>query len=573
MPAALSFSRAHASTLRHDALTQLIAPSARSRTACFHHGWRLASNIAKADDGRPETPNPDLAVCNEPNVDIHSLRNTLRAHREANRASVIRKVVGERHTTRLHIGSFLDEPPSRPHRDASKARKKGARFFLGNISGKTAFLSDIQSPPTKGQFGKHYKGSYRDLSGLWRFKENEGVLPTKVRLPWLAHVPSHGAKTWSSALDRLSYEIRAFENYIAPTQEEKRAAENALSEIVRAIQIADENLDVDIIGSRATGLDDPLSDLDLNVTSTLSPASLNRLRTPVEILDLLEQAFRGRHRSLRLELRPLDVVINLRNARVPILVCQHKNSGLPVQIQSTPRTLDNTDYVKAVLQEYPTLRSLYKVLKQTLAMRGLHIGNHGGLTSYPLIIMIVAALKFSEGKFERMDVARQFLYFLDMYAEVDFSTQGISTRPLGYFPKEIKATKFTQRSLVNDQESATLYKEELRGQRRMSVRQKGDVHYMTLQDPADPFNELGRNAYQVKDIQETLISLRTQLKEAMVEWDRVVSGRELSDEHFRSHSLLEPCISGDYRVYESERGDLRLVGQRTAKIMKAPTQN
>jgi hypothetical protein len=464
----------------------------------------------------------------------------------------------------LQIGSFLDEPPLRPPKDASEARKKGARFFLGNINGRTALLSGIQSPPQKGQFGKGYKGSYRDLSGLWRFKEDESALPTRVRLPWLAHVPSHGARTGPSALDRLSDEIRAFENYIAPAQAEKRAAENALSEIVRAIQIADENLDVDIIGSRATGLDDPLSDLDLNVTSTLSPASLNRLRTPVEILDLLEQAFRGRHRSVRLELRPLDVVVNLRHAKVPILVCQHKQSGLPVQIQSTPRTLDNTDYVKAVLQEYPTLRSLYKVLKQTLAMRGLHIGNHGGLTSYPLIIMIVAALKFSEGKFERMDVARQFLYFLDMYAEVDFSTQGISTRPLGYFPKGIKANEFTQRPLVNDQDSAALYKEELSGQRRMSVPQKGNVQYMTLQDPADPFNELGRNAYQAKDIQETLISLRTQLQEAMAEWDRTVLGRGLSDEHLRSRSLLERCVGGDYRVYESERGELRLVGQRSA---------
>ncbi|KAK7885470.1 hypothetical protein LTR67_010263 [Exophiala xenobiotica] len=558
MLAALSFPRPPRSPLRHDALSHLIAPSPRGRTGCSHHGRRLATGVAKADDGRPETPV-------EPNVDIDSLRNTLRAHRAANRASVIRKVVGEGRTTRLQIGSFLDEPPLRPPKDASKGRKQGARFFLGNINGRTALLSGTQSPPQKGQFGKGHKGSYRDLSGLWRLKENESALPTRVRLPWLAHVPSHGARTGPSALDRLSDEIRAFEVYIAPAQAEKRAAENALSEIVRAIQIADENLDVDIIGSRATGLDDPLSDLDLNVTSTLSPASLNRLRTPVEILDLLEQAFRGRHRSVRLELRPLDVVVNLRHAKVPILVCQHKQSGLPVQIQSTPRTLDNTDYVKAVLQEYPTLRSLYKVLKQTLAMRGLHIGNHGGLTSYPLIIMIVAALKFSEGKFERMDVARQFLYFLDMYAEVDFSTQGISTRPLGYFPKGIKTNEFTQRSLVNDQDSAALYKEELSGQRRMSVQQKGNVQYMTLQDPADPFNELGRNAYQVKDIQETLISLRTQLKEAMAEWDRTVLGRVLSDEHLRSRSLLERCVGGDYRVYESERGELRLVGQRMAK--------
>jgi len=415
------------------------------------------------------------------------------------------------------------------------------------------------------------QGKYRDVTVLWQVKEDEETLPTRSRLPWMAYLTEPEDGTWISAAHRLSAEIRAFEDYSAPSRDEKRAAENALSEVIRTIQQADPNLDVDVIGSRASGFDDPLSDLDLNVTNRLSPRTMNKLKTPYEILRFLEDVFRGNHLGVRLKACPLKVLFNVRAAKVPILICQHRPSGLEVQIQATPRAIDSTEYVKAFHQEFPNLRSLFKVIKQIMIMRGLNIGSHGGLTSYPLIIMIVAALKFSEGKFERMDAGQQLLYFLDQYTGMNFGASGISTRPLRYFLKYLGNPNHKQKPLVIEKELAatsTNFEKELAGQRQMAVREQRDRFLMTLQDPADPFNELGRSVYLIKDIQETLIGIHTKLKASMAEWEEFEPQPGSFHGQRRTQSLLESCIGGDYRVYEQERKDLRLLGREQAAPAK-----
>jgi DNA polymerase sigma len=416
------------------------------------------------------------------------------------------------------------------------------------------------------------KGIYRDMNILWRPKQDDQTLSKGLRLPWLAHLPDPSSGFSPSAVDRLSAEIQAFEQYGSPSEEEQRAAENALSEIIQAIRYMDDNLDVDIIGSRATGTADPLSDLDLNVSSPLTPASMNRLKTPQEILDLLEKTFRGRHPTIHLESQPVEVVINIRHAKVPILVCRHMASGLPVQIQSTPRTYDSTAYVKAFLQEYPTLKSLFKVVKQLLAMRGLTLGSHGGITSYPLLNMILASLKFCESRFARMDAGNHLLFFLDMFADIDFASAGISTRPLQYFPKNLARNQKKQSKAdgVSAADAAGMFLQELEGQRRMASRRSQGRYLMTLQDPANPFNDLGRSAYMIKDIQTLFIFVRAELKKVMAEWDQFSSPQPSAQDEAQPLSLLEPCVGGDYRVYEHERGDLKLLGRKAEKPRKNP---
>lgn len=563
--------RTHAFLRRCNASILHIPIRKPGKAASLHHGRPLAADISH-DNGESTSPRaPPLTFPHEPNIDINSLRNTLDAHREANRTSLIRKVDQTGRSTRLRNNNALGSDLSRVQRggtahgepaDSPQSRTRGQ-------SKKVELLSAMYSPRKR----RSIQGKYRDLTLLWRVKEDEGALSTKSRLPWMAHLPQPQDGAWISAVDRLSAEIRAFGQYSNPSNDERQAAEKALSEIIGAIRLADPNLDVDVIGSRASGFDDPLSDLDLNVTNPLSPVSMNNLKTPYEILSFLERAFRRNHHKVHLAACPVDVLINVKYAKVPILICQHRRSGLPVQIQSTPRAFDNTEYVKAFHEEFPTLRMLFKVVKQILAMRGLNIGSHGGLTSYPLIIMIVAALKFSEGKIDRLDAGKQLLYFLDMYTQFDFSSQGISTRPLRYFPKYIGDYNHRQKPLATEKEVAAtsaMFERELAGQRRMGVRDKGDLFLMTLQDPADPFNELGKSVYLIKDIQETFIAIREKLKERMTEWEHFPPRPGSSQEQTRTRSLLEPCISGDYRTYEQERNDLQLLGREQAAGARSP---
>jgi predicted nucleotidyltransferase len=508
------------------------------------------------------------AFPNEPNVDIKSLRNTLDAHRAANRDLLIRKVDGTGHYTRLHKQDAVHHAPLEGKKQAKALRM--TEDVLGLEKANPAFKRikfSASGPAAEDKGGKSIKGITRDLSNLWRLNGGDDSLPTRFRLPWLAHLPDASPAIWMSAVDRLSAEVRAFEQYVSPSEEERRAAEYALSDIIQAIKYADDNLDVDVIGSRASGTADPLSDLDIIVSNPLSPLAMNNLKTPREILDLLENAFRGGRRNVDSALRPVEVIINVKHAKVPILVCRHIPSGLPVQVQSTPRAYDNTEYVKAFQREYPTLRSLFKILKQVLAMRGLNVGNHGGLTSYPLINMIVAALKFSEGRIHQLDAGRQLLFFLDMYAEIDFSTKGISTRPVQYFPKYI-GHKQKSLSKTGGESAPAIFEEELAGQRRMGVCLKKNIHLMTLQDPANPLNDLGKSTYMIKDIQALFIDIRAKLKQAMAEWEDSGSVPSLAKDRSSPRSLLDPCVGGDYRIYEHERSDLQLLGRKALESPK-----
>lgn len=81
---------------------------------------------------------------------------------------------------------------------------------------------------------------------------------------------------------------------------------------------------------------------------------------------------------------------------------------------------------------------------------------------------------------------------------------------------------------------------------------------MTLQDPANPRNDLGASVFRIQDVQETFISVRAKLKQVMAQWEDYSPTQGTFLQHqSRPPSLLEPCIGGDYRFYEQERNDLR----------------
>lgn len=580
MPSARLYTRTCALVPGRDAsAASAVSVSWRTRAA-FHNVPKWGFSSHRLLTGQTLSDGHTLPMTRtDPDIDVTSLRNTLQAVRESNRASLVEPKVdqhgrstGLRKRPRLRYVRADTAADSEPHlrhyfdhlaRHVDDKKKKQAvkkvKFPAIASSLRTGRSDEVMEE----------KGTSRELTSLWHPNDGVQSLNTHSHLPWLLHLSRPHA--WATAVDRLSAEIRAFEQYVAPSEEEQMVAESALEDLIQAIKYADENLDIDVVGSRATGTADPLSDLDVNISRPRTPTSMDHARSPMENLGLLERAFRGTHDKIKLGFRPIEVVYNLKTARVPILLCRHKSSGLPIQIQCTPRTYDSTEYVKAFLKEYPTLRSLFKVLKQTLLMRGLTVGSHGGLTSYPLLNMIVAALKFSEGKIHPLDVGRQLLFFLDMYSELDFSSQGISTRPLQFFPKRGDSKR---RSTVTADQNPTLsemFPQELAAQRKMGLYRSKTAYLMTLQDPANPSNDVGRSAYMIRDVQATLISIRGKLDQVMAEWDQSYIESNSAQATQRPRALLEPCLGADYSLYEQERGDLKALGRQLLGSQKAAT--
>ncbi len=352
------------------------------------------------------------------------------------------------------------------------------------------------------------------------------------------------AKTAADAKEQLQAEIIAFTDYFTPGPDEIRAAEAALSDLRAALKSAKTSFSVELMGSRATGLASPLSDLDLNLRSAAVGARLDEVADRRQILKTLEKVSQKLRRS-----KGLTIGYFVRRARVPIITGVHQNTGLEFQMQCTNSIYNSTQYAKTFLNEYPTLKSLFLVIKQMLTMRGLSIGAKGGLTSYPLLNMIVACLKLKCGHLDTKDVAGHLLSFLDMYSEIDFYSTGISVVPPAFITLSRGESHISAAHSDEVQHTAGTSQDEhflnLWGPGRMK-----ENHKAYLVDPADPSHNLGSGAYMIKHIQASLIERRKILLAKMQDWDPTA-------EDVSSRSLLACLLECDYKTFELDRASLR----------------
>jgi hypothetical protein len=357
-------------------------------------------------------------------------------------------------------------------------------------------------------------------------------LAQRWRLPWLQFT----SQEKKAASARLTEEIHAFAEYMQPTAAEKRAAAQAFEDVESVFRAIAPKYTLETIGSRASGLADPLSDIDINVRQTGGAWLDDVDDRPTALKTLKQWGIALRQQWYSGTLRILGV---RSNARVPVLEAFHFPTSFPVQVQHTVTGFNSTEYAKAFVKEHPSVRAVYLVLKQMLAMRGLMHGRLGGLTSYPLLNMIVAHIKLSESNLEQDDVAGLLLSFLDRYGHVDFKHTRFSVVPPACIPLDVEEISGTE-ALPKTSPGA---------------QGNDSAEFMTLIDPADPSNNLGRNFKNIKAVQELLKDVHTQLRDAMDRWNRRIdAGKEPTE-----ISLLASMLEGEYTAFEVSRASLRTI--------------
>jgi hypothetical protein len=407
--------------------------------------------------------------------------------------------------------------------------------------------------------GLSTRGTSRDLNELWQANQPLHNVGLTYLMPWLPHIETDPTDPPLTAIERLGVEIRAFEKYCTPSLEEQKAVDNVLNELKRVIREHDESLVVDVIGSRATGLADPLSDFDINIYSSKNP-DLSDAEMSRKILSPL-------YKRLKYGPRLFRDLTYIKQAKVPIVLGQHNLAGILVQFQSTPRSQPTREYVQSAMIKHPTLKPLFKLLKQALQMRGLTVGSSGGITSYPLLNMIVASLQFSATKNTLADVGNDFMAFLSFYSDFDFGKHGISTNPLELFEKGAASQWEADTGQEDTQQfSAKQPSQNNNGSHKTShviPRKRLRSYRMTLQDPADAINDLGKTCYQIQDVQATLVAIRAAIRRNISLWDGK-SRRVSPNGRNTRFAILKPCLSGDYRIYEHERAELRTFARNAA---------
>lgn len=460
-----------------------------------------------------------------------SLAETLRAHRKANQESVL---IRKRNT----IGGN--------HVPVSPRQVKNEALHLG------------LDRDEKQDCGKRpeYEGKSRGLSLDW---DIIGDVARYLGEPWMKSLDDQGISR-ESAVERLSKEIRAADAFFTPTAREVAAAKRAVKDIESFVTTGDESIArLDLIGSRASGLAMPLSDLDLNLLpyDTLERSNENAS----------SEALRALHKRMRFgkpknQHPDIQTMYFAAKARVPIIVGLHGPTGLEFQIQSASTGYGSLETIRCMAAEYPTLTALFKVVKQMLKMRSLADGSHGGLTSYPLLIMIAVSLKQNAAQTDPYDVGSHLLHFLELYSKLDFYSTGITHAPSRHL--RTSTTDATAASFFADEQTALstiglvtqdpvgavpmLFDS---GHKLRLIHGRQDNFMMTLHDPANPYNDLGRSAYLIKHIQATFLNVYSELKECMSSWDRQI--RAEGQAPAKPPSLLRPLIQGDYSMYNLER--------------------
>ena len=510
------------------------------------------------------------SIKREPWVVPESLGATLEAHRDANRAPPIRKtartVKKGREAARLVLA--LRQKKKKLKDEATHAARRREEEPAQDPEG--GLGTEHKNRPNGGNPDVvEYQGVSQMPKNEWRLSKS--VVPNQGKRPWMAHLDPAGKST-KYVYDYLTAEIFAFERYMEPTAPEKAVVEKALIDVRRSIESVDPAIKATVIGSRGTGLAMALSDIDLNIQHP-NPVGIRANGEPrlspnappvrKQVLDLLGQV----KRSLRKRGGPkaaFDKTL-LIEAKVPIVTTQHNKTGLDVQIQCTADGFVSMELVKDYMQEYPTLRPLFLVLRQVLKMRGLGDPRSYGIGSYPLIIMIVAALKFSSSRFDRLDAGRQLLYFFDFYSKIECRTTGISVEPPQLFSK-LSASNQTRLSsgqhLIRDMtiddiattgaDGTSIDPTIKRTRIEMVVPER--PYLMCLQDPANAYNDLGRQASAIQHVRATFATLTEKMKVSMELFDPSVNRNA-------TFSILDPCLAANYDCFQKKRKRLQEAGR------------
>lgn len=356
---------------------------------------------------------------------------------------------------------------------------------------------------------------------------------------------------------RLSNEIKAYEAYMRLTPAEETAAQLVVSDVKSITRSSLGKAPLKMLGSRSTGLATPLSDFDFTF-SVISPDHDSGDGKPSAFLrPLIRQAvslLRDVEGDLRCskQLQKTELVI----ARIPIIETKHRGTGLKIQIQTMALHQPAQEYTAAYLNELPSLRPLFIVLRYCLEIRGLTTVYEGGLGSYSLLMMIVTALKHYSGTFAPDDLAGQLLYVLYFYGPTDLYQYGFSANPPRVFDKRKEGWSKPERLTRSRNPQLRGIDEIVRDRNRRKP------YLLSLQDPANDSNDLGKSSYAIKHVQTVFNGARESILGALQRGQEAPKPRRKD----QKRSYLDSLVRADYTDFEANRS-------KVERFAKNPVSN
>eukprot|EP01025_Chloroclados_australasicus_P065498 TRINITY_DN8925_c0_g2_i1.p1 TRINITY_DN8925_c0_g2~~TRINITY_DN8925_c0_g2_i1.p1 ORF type:complete len:457 (-),score=63.18 TRINITY_DN8925_c0_g2_i1:447-1817(-) len=276
-------------------------------------------------------------------------------------------------------------------------------------------------------------------------------------VPWIKY-----CRGFNSRMAALHNEIVQFCKCLEATAQERRSREEAVAQVTQVIKSIWKDSKVMVFGSFATGLYVPTSDIDLVVVDEVFDVdrieNLDNMRACANLLTRQGVAENAK-------------VIS--KAKVPIIKFEHAASGVNIDVSfGKANGPQAAEYIKRMLEKWPMMRNLIMLLKVFLQQREMNEVFTGGIGSYALVTMVVAALQFHHSrrtspKIMDTNLGILLVDFFRLYGRVlNFETVGVSANDGGHF--------YLKRSLGFMQNRPFIY---------------------SVQDPNDPTNDLTKGSW------------------------------------------------------------------------------
>lgn len=377
-------------------------------------------------------------------------------------------------------------------------------------------------------------------------------LSTTLPVPWAV---SEIGRKMHSVKSCLAADVYNFARWTEPTPGENRARTAVVQETEELIRSAltPETTGVELFGSEKNNVALPFSDLDFRIYDVHDPNMPHHRLFPR--LERICRAMRASDKFI------LPIV---RNSAHPILNCQHRESGIDIQIVAADDSRPQQEVVMKYIHQIPYLRDIFYVVRTMLSMRGLVDVYSGGLGSYGTFVMVAAALvrhedhaKATQGTFKNNSAASQLVAFLHFYGNLDTHELCVAVHPQQLFKKHDDTMDDLAASSASAEKRGDLVRA---GQWKLCGKKQFQPYLLCLQDPANPLNDLGRKGHAIKHIQATLSYLTRELSAgclALKEWKKLKT-----EGHSEPENQLLPLVGRCHEVYHERRRKLEAYGKK-----------
>ena len=303
--------------------------------------------------------------------------------------------------------------------------------------------------------------------------------------PWCPPGTEERLRKLRSPLVRLHAEIIDFCRFLEPTQEEAARREASVTRVRAAVLSLWPEARFEVHGSFATGMYLPNSDIDAVILGS-------GCQSPATCLKALAIMLSRQGAAQKIQL--------ISKARVPIVKFEEIPSGFQFDVSfDVANGPASAEIVRANMRRFPALRPLTTVLKAFLQQRALNEVYTGGIGSYALLCMVMAHLQLHDASTTASawagasggEAAAEgclgalLIDFFELYGRrINTDEVGVSCRDGGKF--------FAKRDL--------------------GWADQGRPFLLSIEDPQDPTNDLGRSSYgarQIKSAFEHAFTLMT----------------------------------------------------------------